>query len=201
MIKILRFSFLLTISSLVACAQNSENKYERYTEYEIKAEQCLDTFLESKQVSWDELSSIFEQYFIENGITNSEQSKQEQYQAILKYWEKPSLPFPAFKNKTRVLEIIDQLELTEDDIFAKKQLNCLLEVYNEDEQNIAMDSALQIFGITLRKIATDPGMHPGRVATDLNRGILDSAFGMPVNQKAIVLLHIFEMGILLPDGG
>jgi len=193
--RILFFSIIVGICS--SCGQGLENKYEGYSELEIETEKCLDTWMKSKDVEFNDLITVFENYFVAGEIINVSESIDKQYQLILSYWEKPTKQFPIFEEKKKVIDIKNKLGLSEQDIKLKTQLDCFFNIYIENKANIDTTTSFFVFGSILETIKQVPDISPGLIAGSINSSMNKSDLKKSLYQKLIALMYCFDMSQFL----
>lgn len=98
---------------------DKKEKYKQYTELEIETEKCLDKIFEEKGVNFQELKTVYENYFSSGKISKSTDPLEKQYEDILSYWEHPDRKLPIFKDKKRVVAIKEKLGLSDNDVLQK----------------------------------------------------------------------------------
>ena len=189
--------FFLTFNS---CGQKNEKNYNGYTDLEIKTEKCLDKMFEDNDVDWIELKTIFENYFSSGKISNSKDPLEKQYEDILSYWERPTMQFPIFTEKKKVIEIREKLGLEEQDIKKKKQLDCFTNNYIENKAKVDTTSSFYAYGATLETLKEISDISPGLVAGAIKMTMNKSDLKKELYQKTIVLLFCFDMTLFLTDG-
>ena len=188
----------LLLIVFISCAQKREhNATNGYSNIEKETKKCLDDWMDANHVEWKELKSIFENYFISGNISHSNSPIEQQYSDILSYWEKPSKPFPLFKDKEKVLAIIKKLKLSNQDIFGKLQLTCLTDNYIAHKKEAKKGTAFYAFGSSLETIREIPNISPGIIASALKSSVKKEELKKGLYQKSIVLLFCFDMALFL----
>ena len=185
------------VGLLIGCGQDKTNQYTGYTSIEIETEKCFDKWLEGNNTEWEELQTIFEDYFILAEVCNRFDAKEKQYQDILNFMEQPTKPFPAFKEKKKVMEIMEKLELSKQDLTTKKQLNCLAELFTEHKLSIDTASSYYIYGDIVEVSQQVPDLSPGLLANAINMFMDEADLKKTFYQKTIVLMFCFDMGLHL----
>ena len=190
----------LLLVVFISCAQKKEaNVTNGYSNLEKETEKCLDEWMDAHHVEWKELKSIFENYFISGNISSSNSPVEQQYSDILSYWEKPSKPFPSFKDKAKVITIIKKLKLSNQDIFVKRQLTCLTDNYITHKKEVKEGTAFYAFGSSLETIREIPNISPSIIASALKSSVKKQELKKRLYQKSIVLLFCFDMALFLKD--
>ena len=189
--------FSLTLNS---CGQKNEKNYDGYTDLEIETEKCLDKMFGDNGVEWKELKTVFENYFSSGEICNSKDPLEEQYEDILSYWERPTMQFPIFTEKKKVIAIIEKLGLTKQDILKKRQLDCFTNKYIANKSKVDTTSSFYAFGATLETIKEISDISPGLIAGAIKMTMDKSDLKKELYQKTIVLLFCFDMTLFLTDG-
>ncbi len=197
---LIHLTFLLLLATLYACGQESSSNYDNYTKLEIETEKCLDDWFDSRNVSWNELQTVFENYFASGKISNPSDSKDKQYQDILNYWQSPSYQFPVFKDKKKVVAIKNKLGLSDQDVIIKTQLNCFTNNYIDNKATVDTTSSYYVFGATLETIKQVPNISPGVIAGAINLSMDKADLKKELYQKTIVLMYCFDMSLFLSDG-
>lgn len=190
----------LIVLTFQSCGQNSNEKYIGYTDLEIETEKCLDKMFEDKGADFNELKTIFENYFSDGQISNSKDPIEKQYEDILSYWERPTGRFPLFKDKKKVVAIREKLGLTEKDILGKSQLDCFTNKYIENKAEVDTTSSFYAFGATLETLKQIPDISPGLIAGAIKMSMKKEDLKKELYQKTIVLLFCFDMTLFLTDG-
>ena len=193
-------TFLLLLTTLSACGQETTSSYDNYTKLEIETEKCLDDWLYSKNVDWNKLQTVFENYFASGKISNPSDSKDKQYQDILNFWERPSGQFPIFKDKRKVVAIKNKLGLSDQDVVMKTQLDCFTNNYIDNKAIVDTTSSYYVFGATLETIKQVPNVSPGLVAGAINLSMDKADLKKELYRKTIVLMYCFDMALFLSDG-
>ena len=192
--------FGLLFSDFSALGQGLPKEYDNYTELEIEIEKCLDIWIESKNVNWNDLKPIFENYFSTGEIINAKDPIEKQYYDILSYWENPTKKSPIFYNKKKVVDIKNKLSLTKEDIKSKCYLDCFTNKYILNKATIDTNSSLYAFGSTLEAIKTYHDISPGLIAGAIKMEMNKADLKKDLYQKTIVLLFCFDMTLYLTDG-
>lgn len=191
--KALIFVFFI-LFALHGKAQN-----ETYTEAEQKTLENFNNWFSENGIDWNELKSYFESYFQDGGIIDKNKSIEEQYLDILSYFERPTMGFPVFKEKKKVIAIRKKLNLSKKDIIAKKHLNCFNDIYSTLKTENDTTSSYYVFGATIETIIKIPDVSPGLVASAIRTQVQLSDFKKELYQKSIILLFIFDMTLFLND--
>jgi len=186
--------------TLQSCGQNNNNKYIGYTDLEIETEKCLDKMFSDKGADFNELKTIFENYFSDGQISNSKDPIEKQYEDILIYWERPTKQFPLFKDKKKVVVIKEKLELTERNILEKSQLDCFTNNYIGHKAVVDTTASFYAFGATLETLKQIPDISPGLIAASIRMSMKKEDLKKGLYQKAVVLLYCFDMTLFLTDG-
>ena len=195
LLTILILSFILN-----SCGQKDEKNYDGYTDLEIETEECLDKMFEKKRADFNELKTIFENYFSTGQITNPNEPIEKQYEDILSFWERPTKQFPIFTEKNKVVAIKEKLGLTEQDILKKVQLDCFTNNYIENRTEIDTLSSYYAFGASLETIREIPNISPGLIAGAIKMSMDKEDLKKELYQKSIVIMFCFDMTLYLTDG-
>ncbi len=198
--KIRVLTFAMIAFTIQSCGQNDTAKYPGYSDLEIETEKCLDKMFEEKGADFNELKTIFENYFSEGQISNSNDPIEKQYEDILTFWEKPSQQFPLFKEKKKVIAIKEKLGLTEMKILSKSQLDCFTNKYIKNKTEIDTSSSFYAFGSTLETVKQMPFISRGIIAGAINLSMKKEDLKKVLYQKTIVLMFCFDMSLFLKDG-
>ena len=157
----------------------------------------MDNWLDTNQVGWEELSHVFERYFIDAGITDSSDSIAKQYLDILSFWNHPSKSFPAFKQREVIRSAQKKLNLSDENLKSYLQLSCLVENYRQNKSKLDPASSFHVFGETLETVHTFGRVSPGLMAGALKFSMKQKDLEKPLYQKAIVLMFCFDMARFL----
>lgn len=198
--KLSTYSVFLLLFYLISCGQNSQSTYKNYSDFEVETDQCLDRWLESKDVDINELKDIFENYFTDANISDSKDPLSKQYKDILKFWEYPTKQFPIFSEKKRVIAIQEELKLTNEDILYKNQLSCFATIYLENEKTVDTTSSFYIFGSIVDDVNIIGDISPSLIAGTINMFMDEHDLEKELYQKAIVLMFCFDMALYFSDG-
>ena len=180
---------ILTLS----CSNSKNDKYIGNSAPEVKAEKCLDKWIEKKGVSWEELRLVFENYYAEGNISDPSEPVADQYNDILNFWAQPTKRFPSFRQRNKAAEIQAKLGLSDEDIRKKAHLDCLTNAYVENKSIVDTASAFYAFGATMESLKEIPNVSPGLVARALNFYVDKTDLNRELYQKTIILLYLFEM--------
>lgn len=196
------YILIIAMFSLIlnSCGQKDERNYDGYTDLEIKTEKCLDKMFGDNNTDWKELKTIFENYFSSGKISNSKDPLEKQYEDILSYWERPTMQFPIFTEKQKVIAIKEKLGMTEQDILKKRQLDCFTNKYIENKSKVDTTSSFYAFGATLETLKEIPNISPGLIAGAIKMTMDKDDLKKELYQKTIVLLYCFDMTLFLTDG-
>jgi hypothetical protein len=190
---------LITLT-LQSCGQNNGGNYSGYSDLEIKTEKCLDKMFADKGADFNELKTIFENYFSDGLISNSNDPIEKQYEDILTYWERPTRKFPLFKDNKKVVAIREKLGLTEKDILGKSQLDCFTNIYIENKAEVDKTSSFYAFGATLETLKQIPGISHGLIAGAIKMSMKKEDLKKDLYQKTVVLMFCFDMTLFLTVG-
>lgn len=187
-----------TMFMLFSCGQTGK-KYENYTKLEVEVEECYDNWFHKNNVDWMELQKSFEEYFISFDVSKADDPIEKQYYDVLLYISEPIRWFPATKDEARIIEIRNQLGLSEEDTFSNKQLDCYTDIYIKNESKIDTASCFYVFGSCFKTMRQIPDISPGLVATSISMSIDSKELQKTVYQKTIILMYYFIFAVLLSD--
>jgi DNA-binding MarR family transcriptional regulator len=185
---------------LTSCGQTNAKTSDDNSDLESGVIECLNVEYEKSDVELEEVRQIFESYFAKGGITKASDTKAKQYQDILNFWERPTMQFPMFEDKSKVAEMAQRLSLNQADIMQKNQLRCLANIYEENEATIDTLSSLATFGAILSTVKQVPNVSPGLIAGGLNLAMQKDDLDKELYQNAIALMYLFDMSLFLTDG-
>ena len=189
--------FAFVILTITSFGQGKEKDYDNYTEIEKRTEECIDNWLETKNVAWAELKTSFENYFSSSKITNSNDQIEKQYLDILTFIEKPARQFPILKDKQKILAIKDNLGLSDKDILSKNQLDCFTNQYIENKTDIDTTSSFYVFGSSFETMKQIPDISPGLLAGAVKMAMDKKDLKKELYQKTIVLMYYFDFALFL----
>ncbi len=193
------FLIKLTICFNILSCQNLSDKFANYSQDEIETEQCLDALMEEKGIDWDNIKPLFENYFSKNKITDKTETLSNQYYDILGFFEQPNGKFPIFEQKNNAVEVRDKMQLNEEELLRKKQLDCFIDKYIKTQSSLDEESAYYAFGTSLELCREMPGISPGLIAGGIKASIDKSDLEKSIYQKTIVLMFVFDMTYFLTD--
>jgi hypothetical protein len=177
----------------------------RMREWEVKTEQCLDSWFAGKNVSWQELKTSFEKYFSDTGITSKNDPLDKQYLDILNFFVEPTRSFVRPKDKMWVLGVQKQLGLAERDMKTFQHLECLASNYRASGFSDEIETSFITFcsfaaslqNLMIKNPALQSeGISPMFLAHGLKLMELED-LTKSLYQKSIVLYFYFDLAMYL----
>jgi len=190
------FCLLIILNS---CGPENKKQYVGYTDLEIETEMCIDKMFKTNKVDWLELKTIFEGYFSDGQISNENDPIEKQYEDILSYLERPTKRYPIFRDKQKVIRIIEKLGIKKNDIFTKTHLNCFTDKYIENKSIVDITSSFYAFGSSLETIRKVPNLSIGVISGAIKMSMKKNDLEKELYQKTIVLMFCFDMTLFLTD--
>ena len=193
-------TIFLAVSSLITLACNGGQEADSVsTNGEMEAEACLSSWMRTSNVDESELRKSMENYFVDNGLISNDIPKSSQYKQILGFIAQPTQRFPPFSDKQNIVDITKKLELSSQEIMAKKQLDCFRSAFKTHWNPSDTTSAFYAWGDVLETLDQVPNVSPGVVASALSLYMTEADLNKPLYQTAIALMFYLDFTLFLNE--